>query len=316
MKKFDIITVGSGVVDAFLDTGMPEKHGDICFPSGQKILLKDLWYATGGGGTNTAVSFSKLGLRTGYLGVLGFDNNAQIILEELKHNKIKFLGYQINEPTGFSAIIDSKSHERTILTYKGANEDLDFNKLKLKKLKTSWLYLSAMTHASLHAQEKLARWAKKHGINVAYNPSSYLTKDGFAHLRKIIKNVHAIIMNKEEAEQLVSSKTNLFKKIHALGPKVVCITYGKDGNAVSDGKIVLTSIPNKIHLVERTGAGDAFASGFVTGLVRHCSIKEAIIYGSLNAESVIQKPGAKNGLLSWHEMEHQYKQNRIKLKRP
>lgn len=314
MKKFDVITVGSAVVDAFLDTGMPEKKGDICFPMGQKVLMKDLWYATGGGGTNTAVSFANLGLKTGYLGALGKDNNAEIILQELKHHRIKFLGYQIEEPTGFSVIVDSKNHNRTVLTYKGANEDLEFKKLRLKKLKTKWFYFSAMTEKSLHAQEKIARWAKKQGAYVAYNPSSYLTKDGFTHLRRIIKSVHTLILNKEEAESLVKSKKDLFKKIHKLGPKIVCITYGKKGNAVSDGVRTLTSIPNNIKLVERTGAGDAFASGFVTGMILCHDIKQALIFGSLNAESTIQKPGAKNGLLTWKELERQLEERRIKIK--
>src|SRR3989344_2776592 len=130
--KYDIITVGSAVMDVFLDTDVHEHGKEICYTIGAKIKVKDLKFSTGGGGTNTAVAFSKFGLKTGYIGKLGKDENAKVILRELENEKVDFLGVKDakgKEHTGYSVVLDSKEHDRTILTYKGINDKLKFSEL-------------------------------------------------------------------------------------------------------------------------------------------------------------------------------------------
>ena len=78
---FNIITFGSAVVDVFVNTELPEKQKHIAYPIGSKILIKDLKFDIGGGGTNTAVAFSRLGLKTGYIGKLGDDEQGQDIIK-------------------------------------------------------------------------------------------------------------------------------------------------------------------------------------------------------------------------------------------
>ena len=84
---YDVITVGSATVDAFAYTERSKvikvekraKEQDfIAYPSGTKILLNRLLFMTGGGGTNTAVAFSRLGLKVAYLGKIGNDSNSFI----------------------------------------------------------------------------------------------------------------------------------------------------------------------------------------------------------------------------------------------
>ncbi|MBU0760290.1 MAG: carbohydrate kinase family protein [Nanoarchaeota archaeon] len=309
---FEIITFGGAVVDAFLETGMPEKNKELCVPLGYKLLVKNIWFATGGGGTNTATAFSRLGLKTGFIGKLGKDANAKLILEELKKEKIDFLGTFGQEPTGYSVILNSEKQNRTILTFKGANETLKFSELQLKKLKTKWFYFSSMPGKTLETQVKLAKFAVKNKIKVAYNPSSYLTKTNPPLLKQLLKFTNVLILNNEEASHL-ANKNNIFSNLHKLGPEIVCITHGEKGNKVSDGENIFSAFPRKVKVKERTGAGDAFASGFVAGLVKFNNLTKAIEIGSLNAESVIQKPGAKNGLLTWREMSSQLKNNKIKI---
>ena len=72
---YDVITVGSSTIDVFADVESEEikiktKDGEeelIAYPAGSKILIKELNFLTGGGGTNTAVAFSRLGLNVAYL---------------------------------------------------------------------------------------------------------------------------------------------------------------------------------------------------------------------------------------------------------
>jgi ribokinase len=288
--KFDIVTVGSAVMDAFVETDLREKNGNIQVPTGCKVLVEKLWYASGGGGTNCAAAFSKLGLKTGFLGTLGDDENGEAILKELKKNKIKFLGKRSSEPTGYSVVLNSREKNRTILVYKGANVDLEF-----KKVKAKWIYFASMIDKSLRTQVKLAKWASRNRIKAAYNPSSYVIENSKKSVKAICKNCEILVLNEKEAKDLVGSVD--FKKLLALGPRVVCVTLGKKGNRVSDGKNEWFSKPNSIKVFERTGAGDAFASGFVAGYIRFDDVVSAMKLGSANAESVIQKAGAKNGLL-------------------
>ena len=148
--RFDVITVGSSTVDVFVSTnvetiGKKRNHKVkkmLAYPLGSKLLIKELKVTTGGGGTNTAVSFSRLGNKTAYLGKIGNDENGNIILKVLKKEKIEFIGIKGKEQTGYSVILDSKAHDRTILTHKGCNNNLRIKEIKLSELKTKWFYFS------------------------------------------------------------------------------------------------------------------------------------------------------------------------------
>jgi len=299
--KYDIITIGGAVVDAFVETNILKKKEQLSYPAGEKILMEELDFHTGGGATNTAVAFSKLGLKVGCISKLGKDNNANRILNELKKSNVKFLGSIGKKPTGFSVILIDRNNNRTILQEKGASANLSFKELDLRKLNTKWFYFSSSVGKTLRTQKKLAKWASKRKIKITYNPSSYLTKEGIRKIKRILKYTDVLILNKEEAEDLVGKK-DMFAKIHKLGIKIVCITDGKNGSKASDGEKVYSVKPKKIKVKERTGAGDAFASGFIAGLIKKKSIEDALKIGTINAESVITKRGAKNGLLSWREI--------------
>ncbi|MBU0536612.1 MAG: carbohydrate kinase family protein [Nanoarchaeota archaeon] len=311
----DIIAIGSATVDVFVNTHSDEiiraRHHDseetlTCYPLGSKILIKELKFTTGGGGTNTAVSFSRLGLRTAYLGNLGDDENGKKIINELKKEKIEFIGTLSKEQTNYSVILDSIKHDRTILAYREASESLDFNRIKKSKLKAKWFYFSSMTGKSFKAGISLMQYAKKNGIKVAYNPSTYQVKDGVKKLKPILERTDVLIFNREEAAILLGKRederiTALLEGVRQLGPKIVVITDGGRGAHCSDGVFYYFLGTRKIRIVETTGAGDAFASSFISGLAKGNDIEFSMRLALANAESVIQHYGAKNKLLTWKE---------------
>jgi len=291
--EFDIVNFGSAVVDFFVDTGMAEKGRFIAYPVGSKILVKDLKFDIGGGGTNTSVAFSRLGLKTGCICKVGDDDAGDKILNLLKKEKIIFLGKQEkNSESGYSIILDSKENNRTILTYKGVNDNLTIK--DIKKIKTKWLYLSSMLGSSFETQKKLVSVLKKKGTKIAFNPSSYLIKR--KNLSSLLRLTDVLILNKEEAKMLIKNKDLLFG-LSKLGPKVVVITDKNKMISCFDGDKKYYLKPNKIKVVERTGAGDAFASGFVAGQTAEKSIKESLKLGLRESESVVRYFGAKNKLL-------------------
>jgi ribokinase len=293
--KFDIVTFGSAVKDMFIATDLADMGNFIAYPIGSKILVKELRFDIGGGGTNTAVAFSRLGLKTGFIGKFGNDENGKEILNMLKREKVTFLGKVVRGRTGFSIVLDSKEDDRTILTYKGINDHISMGDINLKKLETKWLYFSSLLGQSLDSQLTLARLMKKRGVKVAFNPSSYLAerKELIEHM---LMMVDILILNKEEAGMLTKKK-DLLKGLHNITGGIVVITDKDRKIQAYDGKKKYFLVPNRVRVVERTGAGDAFASGFVAGQIIGRDIDYSLKLGLAESESVIKYFGAKNNLL-------------------
>lgn len=308
---YDVITVGSATVDALVRTEFSEMIHDkkqkecIAYPAGAKILMKELVLTTGGGGTNTAVALARLGHKVAFLGKVGSKYNSSRVIQDLKKEKVgtSLIIRSKTGRTGYSIVLDSKKHDRTILAFKGSNNDLKFNEIKLKKLKAKWFYFSTMIGQSFRTLEKLADYASKNNIKIAFNISSYLAKKGKKYLGKILKKTAILILNREEAELLVGKAgiNAMLKKISGLGPQIVAITDGKKGAYAYEGKCVYYGNPHNVKIVETTGAGDAFASSFLSGIIRKKDIEFAIGLGMANAESVIQHHGAKEILLSYSQ---------------
>ena len=310
--KFDIITFGSAVVDVFVDTDVAEKNKKISYPVGSKILINELREDIGGGGTNTAVAFSRFGLKTGFIGKIGKDNSGKSIINMLEKEKITFLGKaERHEKTGYSIILDSREHNRTILTYKAINNNISWKDIKkhlrdIKKKK--YIYFTSLLGESFKTQIKLSRIAKTNSIKIIFNPSDYLIRHANKNkLYEVLKNTHILIFNKQEAEMLCrkyhmkipKKNPELVRVVSELGPNIIVITdknnkiwaYDKQNNKTAGLK------PHKIKVKERTGAGDAFGAGFAAGIITGKGIEKSLELGLKESESVLRYFGAKNKLL-------------------
>lgn len=308
---YDVITVGSAAVDVYVKTEFSEtlngKNREECiaYPVGSKILINELTLTSGGGGTNTAVALARLGHKVAFLGKMGSKENSRRVLDDLKRERVdtSLIVSSKKGRTGYSIILDSIKHDRTILVFKGSNNDLRINEIKLKKLRTKWFYFSTMMEESFRTLEKLASYAVKNNIKIMFNISSYLAKKGTRYLGNILKKINILVLNKEEACILVGkgSIDVLLKKLHKLGPETVAITDGKRGVYIFNNNYFYYGKPHNIKVIESTGAGDAFASSFLSGMIKKNDIEFAMKLGMANAESVIQHHGAKNILLGYKE---------------
>ncbi|MGV8168812.1 MAG: carbohydrate kinase family protein [Candidatus Nanoarchaeia archaeon] len=287
----------------------------LAYPLGAKILVQELHFEIGGGGTNTAVSFARLGLKTGYLGKIGRDNNGLQVYNLLHREKISFLG-TFGEKTGYSVVLDSQADDRTILTFKGCNDEFDFRKSDKKNLKTKWFYLCSMTNSSFKSLIDCAVFAGKNKIKVAFNPSRYIVLKGAKSLMPIFKNTNVLVLNREEAE-ILSGKKELEESLFQLKEWIkdyVVVTDGGNGCWCFDGQKIIRARPLKnIKIKETTGAGDAFASAFVAGLMKGKDAVSSVKMGMLQSESVIRYIGAKNILLSERKMSQLLKKDRRQI---
>ncbi|HLC96891.1 MAG TPA: carbohydrate kinase family protein [Candidatus Nanoarchaeia archaeon] len=311
---FDVITVGSATVDVFAQTKTSDlikifdARGEtdlLAYPIGSKILIEELHFTTGGGATNTAVCFARLGHKVACISKMGSGANANKIKRQLQRDKVatSLLVCSRKGRTGYSIILDSKEHDRTILTYKGSNNDLDYHDIDISKLAAQWFYFSTQLGESFKTTVKLAKYAKQKGIKIAFNASEYLVSKGKTFLREILSRTNIFILNKEEAHILIGAGSiqQTLKAIHKLGPNIVVITDGSKDFYAYDGSCIYSGKPNKAKVVETTGAGDAFAASFVSGMIKKKDISFALKLGAINAESVIQHHGAKNNLQTYKE---------------
>lgn len=321
---FDVVTIGSSTIDVYISTNKKMYHlireknkEEFCFDLGTKIEIVNIMFSTGGAGTNSAVCLKRLGLDVAYLGKLGKDNNAKTVLKMLNKEKVKFIGnFDAKHMTGYSVILDAIGHDRTVLTYKGANDYLTSKDVDYTKINSKWIYLGSMLNQSFITAKKIVRYAKSRGIKILFNPSSYQARLGLKKLSLVVKNADILIMNKEEAQYLLGKKDekmeNLILDLQKINKKIAIITNGSMPAYCSNGNYIYIAYPRKVKIVETTGAGDAFASSFLAGIIKENDIVYALRMALINSESVITHQGAKELLLNQVQMKK--KLNTIKHK--
>ena len=202
--------------------------------------------------------------------------------------------------TAYSVILVDPSAERTILSYKGEGQHFDVNKITFDQLRTKWLFLDSLGgHYDL--LEKAVSWAVANNVKLATNPGGKELEHGLEKLKPLLKNSSVVIMNQEEAAGLTGidykQEGDIFKFMDEIIGGIFVMTKGPEGVVVSDGKnIYKAGVPDS-PVVERTGAGDAFSSGFITEFIRSGDITKAIQFATANASSVVTRYGAKAGIL-------------------
>ena len=301
---YDIVTVGSATIDIFVKTHSSAKQilthaseRDICLPIGAKVLVDDIHIFTGGGGTNTAVAFSRMGFKTAWHGVVGSDENGKTILAELKKEKVTPVTKPTKGRTGLSVILVGLEHDRTVLTYKGVNDKLTDSHFPA----TKWLYCCSMLGKSWNTLVQTCFHARRQGTKIAFNPSMYLAKQGVVKLAPVLYGLDVLLLNKQEAQALLKKPHGTIKELLRALSAIVhipVITDGANGSFATEGEFIFALKPKHINVVESTGAGDAFASGFVAGQMLGKNIIESLKMGQAEAAGVLGNIGAKTGLRS------------------
>jgi len=196
--------------------------------------------------------------------------------------------------------------ERTILI---KHEDFPYT-LPLGDVGPRWLYLSSLNEKSLEFHHEIASYLAKHPeTKLSFQPGGFQIKLGVEALKDLYAHTEVFFCNVEEARLILKTEEpepkNLVRMISALGPKTVVVTDGPRGAYVYDGVDAwfMPIYPDPVPPYERTGAGDSFASAFVSALALGKTPSEAITWAPINSMSVVQKIGAQEGLLTREALE-------------
>lgn len=313
---YDVITIGSATRDVFMMSKALHPHRapdalshiEACFPFGAKINVDEIFFSTGGGATNNAVTFSRLGkLRTAAICRIGADSAGREVREGLTKDRVRTDFIQtardLHEHTAYSTILSPGGEvgERTILVYRGASRKIEHARIPWTRLNTRWFHLSSLGGDLLLLKKILGR-AKKIGARVAMNPGGQEI-NRFKKSKTITNQLAVLIVNREEAAALTGApfkkEKDLLRSLAGYAPAAIMTDGPKGAYAVVRETGLAYYVPSVGHAPRNlTGAGDAFGSGFVTGLIRsHNDWPTALQLAAFNADSVVQYLGAKTGIL-------------------
>jgi len=320
-ETLDVVCVGSATEDVFVELPdakiirLEDRQEDLAYLAleyGAKIRVDDLLTDTGGGATNTAATFSTMGLRTAVVTKVGEDTSGDRVLQGMENLGVATFGIArtTEDRTGYSIILTGFTGDRTILVHRGAaahllDSDVDWDLIK----QTSWVYMNSLAEDSAPLFFKVAEFCGEHGINLAINPGREQRQCGIDGLKPALEHTTLIVVNRSEAYEITGvepdrgpdDEKEMLGMLRDAGCRNAIITYGGKGSEGMDdtGHFKLPAAEG--NPVSTVGAGDAFAAGTTVGLHRGLSLRDAMRVGSVNAASVVRQVGAKKGILSWEE---------------
>lgn len=317
--KPDVISVGDIVTDVFiklLDNQakvINDEQGQrwLSMIFGTKLPYDTVETVKGvGNASNAAVAFARLGLNSAFVTNVGDDQIGRDMIDALHANKVDSRFVRIN-PDKVSNVhyVLRYDVERTILI---KHEAYDYHWPHLRPNEVpDWIYFSSISEHALDYHDQIADWLDEHPeVKLAFQPGTFQIEAGVERLKRIYAKTTVLIVNREEAVNITGGDHNnyhdLLKRMHDLGAKIAVITDGPNGAVASDQREMLKMplYPDPAPPVDRTGAGDAFASTFVAALIKGNTIAGALQWAPINSMSVLQKVGAQAGLLSEQELEH------------
>ena len=307
---YDLITIGDIKLDTFVvldeanlscELKMPECK--LCLDYGAKIDVKIVDSQIAGSAPNVAVGLSRMKKKTSVLSVMGEDTTRPLAIEHLKREGVNtsFVEIVKHEKSTYSVVLNYKG-EKTILTGHIKHE----YHLPKKFSKPTWLYVGEMGEGYEKLYKQVIDYAKKDGVHMALNPGSIQVEEHKKSLYLLLPYLEALFIHKEEAQILTGETSNEVHKLAGAlskyGPKHVILTDGKNGAYEYGGRELhfCPIFPGK--LVEATGAGDAFASGYLGAVMSGESCSEGLRWGAVNSASVVGHVGPTKGLLSATEI--------------
>ena len=316
-QQFDVIGIGDIVTDDFIKLlddkayTYTDQHGvkTLALEFGTKIPFDHRQVIEGVGNTgNATAAFAKLGLKTSFVTNVGGDQYGRDMINALGKQGIdhRFVRVNPGKLSNYHFVLWYKE-ERTILI---KHEEYDYHWPHFRPNEVpKWLYFSSISEHAIPYHDQVAEWLDEHpDVHLAFQPGTFQMAAGIQRLKHVYELTDILVLNREEAVTVGGGNhediNDLFDHLHALGPKVVCITDGPAGAYASDGnrRLKMPLYPDPAPPFERTGAGDAFASTFVAAVIKGKDLDEALMWAPINSMSVVQKVGGQAGLLNENEL--------------
>lgn len=319
MSQIDVMSIGDIVTDAFIKLEDDQawtyidEHGKnvLAMPFGAKVPFNSAEVVIAvGNAANAAVSFARLGLSSGFVTNVGGDEEGRQMIHQLEAENVdhRFVRVNPGKKSNYHYVL-RYGPERTILI---KHEEYDyqwphFTDNDIPK----WLYFSSISEGALERyHDQVSDWLDAHKeVKLAFQPGTFQMEAGAEKLSRLYRQTEVLVLNREEAVTVGGGNHedihDLINKLHELGPKIIVLTDGPNGAYASDGqnRFKMPLYPDPADPVDRTGAGDSFASTFVAALIKGEDLEGALQWAPINSMSVVQKLGAQAGLVSEGELQ-------------
>ncbi len=262
---------------------------------GEEVGVIDVKGCPGGSAANTIVGLARLGLSTGFIGIVGDDVEGNIIMDDFAAEGVDVSRIRrVKGGSGIALGLIDEHGERVLYVHPGVNDGLSIDAGDVDYTDNARLiHMSSFVSAEqLKMQKRLAKETK---ARVSFAPGMLCFKFKFDTLRGIIGECHVVFLNEKEIRSLTGAGHKKGSEILLnAGAEMAVVTLGKKGCYIANEDVYVA--PPKTEVVDTTGAGDAFAAGFLYGLIREESMKRCGELGNIIASSCIGKYGAREGL--------------------
>ena len=312
MKKLDIVVVGELNVDLIL-TGLPSLP-----EMGQCRLSKDVQFTLGSASAIFASNIANLGLNVGFVGKMGDDDFGKFILKSLKNRNID-TSRIIRDKKAKTGICVSMSFPENyaMASYAGVREaftltdvDMDYV-LNAGHLHMSSYYLQPGMQDDC---AELFRRAKEAGLTTSLDPGGDPSGKWDDSIFNVLKYVDIFLPNEKEALHIskcesIDSALYLFNKT----VQTIVIKTGASGVWVKNAQKTIHANAFKIDVVDTTGAGDSFNSGFIYQFYQGSAIDECINWGNACAAISTTGPGGTTAFPNIQEVEQFLRERKTEI---
>jgi len=279
----------------------------------------------GGSAANTIYGLAKLGINTGFIGVVGDDADGKTLLQDFQKAGVDTSQIRVKSgaKTGSVLCLSDKQGKRSLYVVPGAN-----NLLAMDDLDLSYINQAKILHLSSFADDRQFKLSLelmgRLSARLSFTPGAIYATKGLKTLAPILNKTHILFVNQDEIQQLtgediIAGAESCLKQ----GCQIIVVTLGKGMTLKPDKEIsnaicyirdakneyaVETNRANTIDEADATGAGDAFATGFLYGLLNGKGLTECGRLGDIAARFSISKVGARQGLPSSNQLIQRYQE--------
>ncbi len=265
----DITVIGTIVFDIFIPdvTKIPSK--------GQAINIDHFPYFTGGCGSNTSIVLARCGIKTSLIGCVGDDLFGDYVVNYLKQNGVDTSKISKSKKfqTSTSILLINKKGERSYFHSAGSNKEIKVNQSDLKTISQSRILhiggANLLPSLDGKPMAKLLKFAKDKKVIISVDLAWDTENLWMEKLKYSLPYIDTLMGNKDEIINLTKRKNinDALKFLHDSGITIVACKLGAKGSIISKDSMKIEVPSFKVKSIDSTGAGDAFAGGFLFGLL-------------------------------------------------
>jgi len=286
-----------------------------------ETVMEEAKVFPGGSAANTTYGLGKLGIGAGFSGAVGDDDEGGVLLQDFQKVGVDTSQIKVKPraKTGSVLCLSDRQGKRSLYVLPGAN-----NLLTIKDLDLSYINQAKILHLSSFADDRQFKMSLElvdrldPSVKLSFAPGALYAAKGLKALAPILRRTYILFINQDEIKQLTGEDVvSGVEKCLEEGCRGVAVTLGKGGklkNTTASGYIrdteneYIIKPPDIGASMDTTGAGDAFATGFLYGVVNNKGLEECGRLGDIVARFSISKMGARQGLPTLSELAQRYRE--------